>query len=151
MLFRSPVGRVAAAELAKRFPRAVTVEVDDQSTPNEFTMARKLAQIADSIVVNGFVRVAAYKGSIGLTPAEMSLLHDLAAMDKPFVFTVFGSPYVLTHIPDMPSYIVTYDITPAAELAAIRAITGEIPFKGKLPINLPGMYSIGEGLTAPAK
>jgi len=141
-----PVGRVAAAELAKRFPRAVTVEVDDQSTPNEFTMARKLAQIADSIVVNGFVRVAAYKGSIGLTPAEMSLLHDLAAMDKPFVFTVFGSPYVLTHIPDMPSYIVTYDTTPLAELAMVKAITGEIPFQGHLPVSLPGLDPIGFGL-----
>ena len=138
-----PVGRVAAAELAKRFPRAVTVQVDDQSTPNEFDIVRKLAQTGDAIVVNGFIRVAAYKGSIDLTNAETNLLKDLSAMKKPFVFTVFGSPYVLTHVPEVPSYVVTYDISPLAESAMVRAITGEIPFQGTLPIALPGLYPAG--------
>ncbi len=145
-----PVGRVLTAELPKRFPKSVTVQVDDQSTPNEFDMARKLAQMADAIMVNGYIRVAAFKGSIDLTSAELALLRDLTAMNKPLVYTSYGSPYPLLHLPELPSYIVTYDITPAAELAAVRAITGEIPFKGKLPISLPGMYPIGEGLTAEA-
>jgi beta-N-acetylhexosaminidase len=69
-------------------------------------------------------------------------------MQKPFVFTIFGSPYVLTHMPELPSYIVTYDTSPLAEMAAVRAITGEIEFKGKLPISLPGLYPIGHGLSA---
>ncbi len=146
-----PVGRVLTAELPKRFPKSVTVQVDDQSTSNEFDIVRKLAQMSDVLLVNGYIRVAAYKGSIDLTTPELALLRDLVAMKKPLVYTAYGSPYPLLHLPELPSYIVTYDITPAAELAAIRAITGEIPFKGKLPINLPGMYPIGEGLTAPAK
>jgi beta-N-acetylhexosaminidase len=141
-----PVGRVVAAELPKRFPRAVTVQVDDQSTTNELDLVRKLAQTGDALVVNGFIRVAAYKGSIDLTAAEIALLKDLIAMKKPLIFTVFGSPYVLTHVPEMPSYIVTYDTSPLAEFAAVRAITGEIPFRGKLPISLPGLYPIGHGL-----
>ena len=140
------VGRLAAAELPKRFPRAVTVQVDDQSTATELDLIRKLAQTGDALVVNGFIRVAAYKGSIDLTNAEVALVRDLAAMKKPFVFTVFGSPYVLTHIPDLPSYIVTYDTSPLAEASMIKAITGEIEFKGKLPISLPGLYPIGHGL-----
>ncbi len=146
--WEKPVGEVAATELAKRFPRAVTVRIDDESTPNEYDMVRKLAQLADAIVVNGFVRVAAYKGSIGLAKREVDLLKDLAAMKKPFVFSVFGSPYVLTHVPDIPSYILTYDTTPMAETAMVRAITGEIPFQGKLPVDLPGLYPVGYGLTS---
>jgi hypothetical protein len=124
----------------------VTVQIDDQSTPSEFDLVRKLALTGDAIVVNGFVRVAAYKGSIALTESEIALLRDLAAMKKPFVFTAFGSPYVLTHIPELPSYIVTYDISPLAELAMVRAVSGEIPFAGKLPISLPGLYPIGHSL-----
>jgi beta-N-acetylhexosaminidase len=143
-----PPGRVVAAELVKRFPRAVTVQVDDQSTASEIDLVRKLAQMADALVVNGFIRVAAYKGSIDLTAAETALLKDLEGMPKPFVFTVFGSPYVLTQMPELPSYIVTYDTSPLAESAAVRAITGEIEFKGKLPISLPGLYPIGHGLSA---
>jgi beta-N-acetylhexosaminidase len=141
------VGRVLTAELPKRFPRAVTVQIDSETSAGELEMVRKLASMADALVVNGFIRVSAYKGSISLSPASMTLIRDLAAMKKPLVFTVFGSPYVLTHVPDLPSYIVAYDIHPGAETAAIRAITGEIPFQGKLPISLPGLYPIGHGLT----
>ena len=142
-----PVGRVVTAELPKRFPRAVTVQLDDQSTPSEFDDVRRLADVADVIVVNGYIRVAAYKGSIALTPNELALLRELSAAKKPLIFTIYGSPYVLTQIPELPSYIVTYDTTPVAELAAVRAIVGEIPFAGHLPISLPGLYPIGHGLT----
>jgi beta-N-acetylhexosaminidase len=54
---------------------------------------------------------------------------------------------VLQHIPELPSYILTYDTNPGSELSAIKAITGEIPFQGKLPISLPGLYAVGHGLT----
>jgi beta-N-acetylhexosaminidase len=142
-------GRVMTAELPKRFPRAVTVQVDDQSTATELDMVRKLAQLADAVVVNGYIRVAAYKGSIDLTAAQTSLLKDLIALKKPLVYTSFGSPYVLTHIAELPSYVVAYDTSVTAEMAAVRAMTGEIAFRGKLPISLPGLYPVGHGLSAP--
>ncbi len=142
-----PVGLTAAAELKKRFPRAVTIQLDDTTSADAMRMARQMAEMADAVVVTGFIRVAAYKGSIDLTDAQIALLRQLARAEKPFVFTLFGSPYLLTHVPEVPSYILTYDTHPAAELAAIRAITGEIPFKGKLPISLPGFYEVGHGLT----
>ena len=141
-----PVGRVVTDELPKRFPRAITVQIDDQSTASEFDTVRKLAQVSDALVVNAYVRVAAYKGSIDLTRDEMAFIRSLVAMNKPLVFVDYGSPFVLTHLPELPSYIVTYDTTPLAELAAVRAMTGEIPFQGKLPVNLPGLYAIGHGL-----
>ncbi len=142
-----PPGRVVGPELQKRFPRAVTVQIDDESTPAEFDDVRKLAQVSDAVVVNGYIRIAAYKGSIALTPAELRLIQDLIAMKKPLVFTIFGSPYLLTQIPELPSYVVAYDTNATAELAAIRVITGEVPFRGHLPINLPGLYKIGDGIT----
>jgi len=126
----------------------VTVQVDDQSTPYEFDDIHRLAQTADVVVVNGYIRVAAYKGSVALTPNELQLLRDLIALKKPFVFTIFGSPYLLTQIPELPSYIVAYDTTAIAEMAVVRAITGEIPFRGHLPISLPGLYKAGHGLNA---
>ena len=141
-------GKVMTAELPKRFPRAVTVQVDDLSTPAELDMVRKLAQLADTVVVNGYIRVAAYKGSIDLTSAQTSLLKDLIALKKPMVYTSFGSPYVLTHIAELPSYVVAYDTSITAEMAAVRAMTGEIEYRGKLPISLPGLYPVGHGLSA---
>jgi beta-N-acetylhexosaminidase len=142
-----PVGRVTAAEILKRFPKAITIQLDDGSTRNEFDMARRMAELVDTVVVTAFIRVAAYKGSIDLTADQLRFLRDLSASPKPFVFALFGSPYVLQHIPELPSYILTYDTNPGSEMSAIKAITGEIPFQGKLPISLPGLYAVGHGLT----
>lgn len=140
-----PVGRVVATELAKRFPRAATVHVDDQTPPAEIDLVRKLASMADALIVNGFVRVASYKGSIDLGARQTALLREILAMKKPLVFTAFGNPYQLRAIPDLPAYAVTYDTSPAAERATIRAITGEIAFEGRLPVRI-GEYPIGHGI-----
>jgi beta-N-acetylhexosaminidase len=140
------VGRVAAAEMLTRFPKTITIQLDDGSTRNELEMARRMADLVDAVVVTAFIRVAAYKGSIDLTAEQLRFLRDLSASPKPFVFALFGSPYVLQHIPELPSYILTYDTNPGSELSAIKAIAGEIPFQGKLPISLPGFYPVGHGL-----
>ncbi|HSP35766.1 MAG TPA: glycoside hydrolase family 3 N-terminal domain-containing protein, partial [Thermoanaerobaculia bacterium] len=132
-----PVGIVSKTEIAKRFPNTMSIQLDDGSSRNEYDMARQLAGLVDTVVVDAFIRVAAYKGSIDLTSQQLAFLRDLSAMQKPFVFALFGSPYVLQHIPELPSYILTYDTNPGSELSAVKAISGEIPFNGKLPVSLP--------------
>ncbi len=138
-----PVGRVVASEMLKRFPETTTIQLDDLSTRNEFDMARKMTDLVDAVVVTAFIRVAAYKGTIDLDTEQLRFLKELSAQQKPLVFVLFGSPYLLHHVPELPSYILTYDVNPGSELSAIKAITGEIPFAGKLPISLPGLYPIG--------
>ena len=141
------VGSVLAAEIPKRHKLTSTVLLDDQSSGAEYAMTRRMAEMVDAVVVTAFIRVAAYKGSIDLTPEQMRLLRELSDLQKPFVFVLFGSPYLLHHVPQLPSYMLTYDIHPGAEMAAVKALMGEMPIQGKLPISLPGLYPVGHGLT----
>lgn len=140
------VGRVMTAELPKRFPRTTTIQIDDQTTRNEYEMTRRMAEMVDTVIVSAFIRVAAYKGTIDLKPEQTALLRDLSKLEKPFAFVLFGSPYLLHHVPELPSYVLTYDTNPGAELAAVKALSGEIPFAGKLPVSLPGLYPVGHSL-----
>ena len=140
------VGRVLAAELPKRFPGTTTVQLDDQSSGVEYDMTRRMAGMVDAVVVTAFIRVAAYKGSIDLTKQQLDLLRQLSAAKTPFVFVLFGSPYLLHHVPELPSYMLTYDIHPGAEMAAVKALSGEMPIQGTLPISLPGLHPVGHGL-----
>jgi len=39
---------------------------------------------------------------------------------------LFGSPYLLNYIPELPSYALAYECYPGAETAMVRAIFGEI-------------------------
>ena len=136
-------GRVFLQGLVKRHSNTTSVTVSDRTSPSEFDLIKKLAAISDVVIVNGFIRVAAYKGSIDLSEGEINLLKAFSAMDKPFAFVLYGSPYLLSFVPELPTYVLTYEYYPAAEEAAIKAILGEIEFKGRLPVELPGFYPIG--------
>ncbi|MEK6300481.1 MAG: glycoside hydrolase family 3 N-terminal domain-containing protein [Acidobacteriota bacterium] len=139
-------GRAFLAGLAGRHARTTDVHVSDKTSPGEFALIKKLAALADAVIVNGFIRVAAYKGSVDLNEGQINLLKHLSALEKPFVFVLYGSPYVFLFVPELPTYVLTYEYYPAAEEAALKAVLGEIEFKGKLPVELPGFYKIGDSV-----
>ena len=41
----------------------------------------------DVVIVNGFIRVSSFKGSIDMTEGEINLLKHFSAMEKPFAAT----------------------------------------------------------------
>ena len=136
-------GRAFFTGLAKRHPNTTSVYVSEKTSPAELDLIRKLAGFADAVIVNGFIRVSSFKGSIDMSEGEINLLKNLSTLEKPFAFVLYGSPYLLSFVPELPSYILAYEYYPAAEEAALKAVLGEIEFKGKLPVELPGFYPIG--------
>ncbi|HXG67268.1 MAG TPA: glycoside hydrolase family 3 N-terminal domain-containing protein [Blastocatellia bacterium] len=136
-------GRAFLEGLMQRHQNTTSVFVSNKTAPAEFDLIRKIAALSDVVIVNGFIRVAAYKGSIDLSEGEVNLLKYLSASNKPFAFVLYGSPYLISFVPELPSYILAYEYYPAAETASLKAVLGEIEFKGRLPIELPGFYPVG--------
>jgi beta-N-acetylhexosaminidase len=136
-------GSTFSSELTKRHSKTTAVSVSDRTSPAEFEMIKKMASMADVVITCGFIRVAAYKGSIDLSAGEIELLKNLSNLKKPFAFVLYGSPYLLSFVPELPTYVLTYEYYPGAEAAALKAIVGEISFRGRLPVELPGMYPMG--------
>ncbi len=127
-------GPVFAAEVKKRYPNATLVQLDDRSSPREIDLVRSAAEHADAIVVGTFVLTSWAKGSVQLPPQHVALLRELAKLEKPFILTAFGSPYVLRSLPETPSALAAYETHDAAQIAAVKAIAGEIPILGVLPV-----------------
>jgi len=136
-------GKAFFAELTKRHANSTNVYVTDRTPAGELDLIKKLATACDAVIVNSFIRVSSFKGSIDLSEGELALLKYLSSIEKPFAFVLYGSPYLLSFVPELPTYVLTYEYYPAAEEAALRAVIGEIEFKGKLPIELPGFYPVG--------
>ena len=136
-------GNAFRDRLTERHAATTSVYVSDLTSPGEYELIKKLAALADVVIVGGFIRTAAYKGSIGLNQSEIDLLRHLSALEKPFALVLYGSPYLLSFVPELPVYILAYEYYPAAEEAALAAVLGEIEFKGRLPVELPGFYEIG--------
>jgi beta-N-acetylhexosaminidase len=136
-------GRAFFQGLVKRHPNSMNVYITDKTSAGELELVRKLVAFSDVVIVNAFIRVSSFKGSIDMSEGEIQLLKHLAGINKPFGFVLYGSPYLLSFVPELPTYVLAYEYYPAAEEAALRAVLGEIEFKGKLPVELPGFYPIG--------
>jgi beta-glucosidase-like glycosyl hydrolase len=136
--------------LRARWADVQAIEVSDATTANELALIRAMAPRFDAIVAGVFVRASSGTNRLDLAAPVIGLLQDLgrasARRNQPFVSVFFGSPYVPMAVPDVPAMLLTYDFSDYAEESAVRALAGEIPIGGRLPIALPGMFEIGHGL-----
>lgn len=137
--------------LKERWPNTDAIEVSDRSTATELDLVRAMADHYDAIVAGIYVRAASASGRMDLSPSVVRLMQDLARSSErrsqPFVAAFFGNPYTPMFVPEIPAMLLTYDFSDYAEQSAVKAIGGEIPITGKLPVALPGLFPIGHGLT----
>jgi hypothetical protein len=142
--------RTFIPELKKRWPQVTSIEVSDRTSPSDIDLVRAIAPRYRAIVVSVFVRASSGSGRLDLSPDLVRLLRDLARApersDAPLVTTFFGNPYVAAAAPELPVILLTYDFYDMAELSAVRAIAGEAAISGRLPVALPGLLPVGQGL-----
>jgi beta-N-acetylhexosaminidase len=147
--------RTFIPELRKRWPQVTAVEVSDHTPLAELNLVRAIAPRYTAIVASVFVRANSGSGRLDLSAEVVRLLRDLARQttrtNTPFVTTFFGNPYVAAAVPELPAVLLAYDFYDLAELSAVRAIAGEAPVNGRLPIALPGLFPFGHGLGRTAK
>jgi beta-N-acetylhexosaminidase len=138
-------------ELKRRWKAVTSIELSERSTANEIDLVRVMAPRYDVIVASVFVRASSGSGRMDLPANMQALLRALArqaeAAKQPFVAVIFGNPYTATFLQELPAILLTYDFYDRAERSAARALLGEAPIGGKLPIALPGMAERGSGLT----
>jgi beta-N-acetylhexosaminidase len=146
--------RAIIPELRSRWPNLHAVEVSDRTTPAELDLVRTLASSYDAVVAGVFVRAASASGRLDLAPHIVTLLQDLARRSErasqPFVAAFFGNPYTPMFVQEIPAMLLTYDFSDYAEQSVVKALAGEIPINGRLPITLPGLFPIGHGLVRQA-
>jgi beta-N-acetylhexosaminidase len=61
-----------------------------------------------------------------------------------------GSPYPILSYPQIRTYLCAFSSVSTSERAAARALFGEIPIHGKLPVTLPDTAKRGFGIDMPA-
>ena len=79
-------------------------------------------------------------------PDQASLVKAIVQTGIPCVVAALRMPYDLAAFPDAPTFVCTYSILEPSMRALAQALTGIIPFKGRLPVTIPGLYTAGHGL-----
>ncbi|MCA1624247.1 MAG: glycoside hydrolase family 3 protein [Acidobacteria bacterium] len=134
-------------EIQRRAPRAKIVRLDPRTTKDEYEKVLDDAKKFESVVIAPFVKRAALKGTVALPENQTKFVREMLDLNKQVAVIAFGSPYLIRQFPEAKTYVVTYAIEEVAQTAAARTMFGEVPFAGKLPVGVPGIFEIGAGIT----
>jgi len=144
----SPQGQAFAAEVHKRAPAAHVAILDSSMTGEDLAQSEQQNAGCEATVVGAFVSVAAYRGDVALGGNFPSLMERLISSHKPLSLISLGNPYLLRNFSGVGAYLTTYSTVPPSEVAAVKALFGEIPITGRLPVTIPGTAKYGDGLGA---
>jgi beta-N-acetylhexosaminidase len=79
--------------------------------------------------------------------ASSALLNAILEHAGPRTAVVaMGNPYLAQDFPSVQTYLCTFSNATVSEVAAVKALFGEIPTHGHLPVTIPGIASRGAGL-----
>jgi len=147
-------GVVFTQEIHKRSPDALVLTLDPSLPDPALDVATQRAGFCDATVVGAFVPVAA-RANLAVSPGFAKLIDTLIGSGKPMTLIAFGNPYLLRSFPKVAAYLTTYSTVAPAEIAAVKAIFGEMPIRGHLPVTIPDLAKYGDGMqlaaTAAAK
>ena len=133
---RPRVDSLASVRMDTRFVRADTAKLPP-------------ADSYDVAIAAIFVRVADRKGSVGLPDDEAAVVDRLLGAGKPVIVACFGSPYLAERFPAAKSWVAAFSTVDVAQRAVGRALFGQVPIGGRVPVNVPGVAPLGAGLDLP--
>jgi beta-N-acetylhexosaminidase len=157
---RTDAGRTLERQIRSRVPDAHVIYVDPRiaaAMSNEVlsTVDQAQAVIAAVYVVPTAGKAAkvengAIKNSVGLADASGSLLQTILdhAAEKTAVLAM-GNPYLAQDFPSVQNYICTFSNASVSEISAAKALFGEIPVRGRLPVSIPNIAQRGSGMDRP--
>jgi CubicO group peptidase (beta-lactamase class C family) len=137
--------RAFSPGLVERVTDLVEVRLDERSDSAAYLRARGEVEEAGRVVVSAYVPAASGSRPEAV-PAPLRELLTESAPRTPTVLISFGSPYLLSAVPDVRSYLVAWGDREVSQRAALGALFGEQPIGGRLPIPLPPFHALGEGL-----
>ncbi len=138
-------------ELTARRVPFETRTLGPEAAPAQVDALVAAAEQATHVVASVFVQVRARKGTTDMLPAHVEALRRLAGSGRPLVVLSFGSPYLLLQAPELRTYVCAYGAAESSQRAAIGLLFGEFAAHGRLPVSLPGLHALGEGVAVPAR
>ena len=93
-----------------------------------------------------FVRVADRKGNVGLPDNQRAIVNQMLATGKPVVVLSFGSPYLIENFPEAKTWLAEFSTNDVSQRAAVRALFGQVPTQGQIPVTVPGTAKRGDGI-----
>ena len=138
-------GTTFNAELRSRLRELQTAFVSADEAEPRYDSLLVQARRADVVIVGSYVNITSETATAGAPKAFVDFVQALQREGARVIVVSFGTPYLLQQIPAVGSYAVAWGGTAASQRAAARALVGEIPITGTLPISIPPLLPRGGG------
>ncbi len=149
---RTDSGRAFGREFRARIPDARVIYVDPRIAAGMSDEVLKAVDEAKTVVAAVYVVPTAGKvgNTVAMADATGTLLQQLLdrAAEKTAVVAM-GNPYLAADFPKIENYMCTFSNATVSEIGAIKALFGEIPIRGHLPVSIPNVAQRGAGLERP--
>lgn len=144
-----PAGRVMDRVLRRSLPALSSARVEPGSSAARYDSLAARARAADLVLLSVHLPPVAGAGTVDAPEAYLRFVRRLTASEVPVVLVSFGNPYLLRSVPEVGSYLVAWGGRPPSQRAAARALLGDAPLTGRLPVSLPPLQPLGAGLDRP--
>ncbi|MGH9676367.1 MAG: serine hydrolase, partial [Candidatus Acidiferrum sp.] len=125
-------------ELRSRFDAVTTLRADTRFVKADL-LKLPSPESYDIAIVAFFVRVSDRKGNVDVPVEQAALAGKVFASGKPVIAVGFGSPYLIESFPKAETWLAAFGISDVAQISLARALFGEIPVRGHLPVTIPGV------------
>src|SRR3984893_1717014 len=137
-------------ELRSRFDSLTTLRADTRFV-KAGTLKLPDADTYDVAILALFVRVSDRKGNVDVPADQAALAEQVFHTGKPVITVGFGSPYLIENFPQAETWLAAFGISDVAQISVARALFGQIPVSGHLPVTIPGInLKAGFGISRPA-
>jgi beta-N-acetylhexosaminidase len=131
---------ITIADALRERGAAVThMTAPKQPSSSQIAAAVAAARSADVVVVT--------TADLQRYPQQAELVRALAAT-RPTAMVSLRSPYDALAVPTIPAYVCAYYGRSSAVNAAADVVLGKVAPQGRLPVELPGLFPIGSGMTS---
>jgi len=151
---RTESGRAFGREFRVRIPDARVIYVDPRVAAGMSDEVLKGVDEAQTVVAAVYVVPVAGKvgNTIAMADATGVLLQQvLDRASAKSVVIAMGNPYLAADFPKIENYMCTFSNATVSEIAAVKALFGEIMIRGHLPVSIPNFAARGVGLERPAE
>src|SRR6266481_4635819 len=136
-------------ELRSRFDSVTTLRADTRFV-NAGILKLPPPDSYDVAILALFVRVSDRKGNVDVPAEQAALAEQLYKTGKPIITVGFGSPYLIERFPQAETWLAAFGISDVAQISVARALFGQIPVRGHLPVTIPGVnLKAGFGMELP--
>jgi beta-N-acetylhexosaminidase len=143
-------GRKLMEEIRRRSPKMRVTLLDPAVSKTDLDQFAQATSVCGTIVIAAYATVGAYRGNVALPGEYAGFVNSIVSGSVPVTLISLGNPYLVRSFPSVKAYVATFSPTTTSETAAVKAMFGEIPITGHLPVTIPDIAKYGDGIQLPA-